>query len=529
MLDKSEPILYWILLLVHLIPIFLYIPFPTLDGPAHLYNANLINWMLHEKGTNATAFFHFNSFPEPNWSGHLLMMFFLQFFSPEITSVLVLLLIILISAIGYRKLIQFLDPQTLWMSWLFFPFIYNFTFCLGFFNFSIAVALIPWILLWWIKNRNELTAQFVARKWSELIFPHYLKRKGGIFTLLIFMMALYFSHLVIFLITGLFLGLITLNDRRINTWKEVLPQLLILAITALPGLVMSAMFVLMNSSTAFHGQEISYLPMKELMDYLLKARMLVVYTYETESSVSQIFLWMLIPLTVVGVKKRIAHQYQRPFLLAMIIALLMVFIIPDSLSSGGILSVRIVQLFFMMWCIWLATLKLPLWTRPLAAFIAVSISCWFIIHHSATRKSLADEGKLYLETGRKMKTGSVILPLNYSTNWLSSNQPAFMGSSNRLVILDNYEASQTHFPLMWNANRNPELHLGNFAANKQPYINILNSEKTTGIRIDYIVTRFLPDHPEDSNTVNVIHQLKELYSPVFFNNQSDLVIYQRKN
>ena len=78
--DNLKAIEKWgfrIILFLHLLPVLLLTPFVTLDGPAHLYNSVLIRELLSTQSYDIIShphfFLQFNAFPEPNWTGHLIM------------------------------------------------------------------------------------------------------------------------------------------------------------------------------------------------------------------------------------------------------------------------------------------------------------------------------------------------------------------------------------------------------------------------------------------------------------------------
>lgn len=56
--------------------------FPTLDGPAHLYNSHLIQVLLFQENTVVHDFVEFNPELVPNWTGHLLLAILNTFFLP---------------------------------------------------------------------------------------------------------------------------------------------------------------------------------------------------------------------------------------------------------------------------------------------------------------------------------------------------------------------------------------------------------------------------------------------------------------
>ena len=56
---------------------------------------------------------------------------------------------------------------------------------------------------------------------------------------------------------------------------------------------------------------------------------------------------------------------------------------------------------------------------------------------------------------------SLVLPLNFSKNWLAGNYDNYLGIDKPMVILHNYEASTGYFPVHWNREKMPNTLLGN--------------------------------------------------------------------
>lgn len=501
-----EPRLFALVAFLHLLPVILLSPFVTLDGPAHLYNAHLIGELLTSQNTSAHAFFEFNSFPEPNWSGHLVLAC-LMFVVPALwAEKILLLLIILLTVTGYRKLILTIEPSAAWLSWLVFPFVYNFTFLLGFFNFSLAMALLPFWMAWWMKNQNA----------SKTPKTYVL--------VTLFLLFLYFSHLVVFLLAGLTAGIISLFQYTPEGKKQLRSSLIFLFLTTLPGILMSVLFVFIVGTDGYRG-EVTRLPVMQLLDDLLHSRMLIMYNYDAEKNVALIFTILLAVLTVYGLIKRSVQQWQKTFLLLMLSALALVFILPDSLASGGILSVRLVQWFFLCWCIWLVSLRISPAVSMASGIFAAVFSLYILLHHYPVQKSLSEEATVIIEARQSLPENAVILPLNYSPNWLHSNMICYLGALHNSVVLDNYEATQHHFPIVWKQNMDPEIHLGNHVSSSRPCVRIKESEQRTTQPIK-VVTRWLfPTDANDNCTTDLNRQLIENYhSPVKYGDRLEVFI-----
>jgi hypothetical protein len=482
---------FFIILLLHCLPILLLTPFVTLDGPAHLYNAHLMFEVLFGKTPVIHSFFEFNTFPEPNWTGHFLLMV-LQAILPILwAEKVIIILIFVLMALGFRKLILTIQPNSAYLSWMVFPFLFNFPLLLGFFNFVLALALLPWWINWWLKNHQ-----------------HGLHFKNGFFVTLLFMV-LYFSHLVVFLLAGLSAGIISIFHTPPGNTKKMFKQLLYLFIVTMPGLFLSFLFVFIFGTEGYRG-EISYLPVTQLIEDLLCSRMFIVYDYTSEKVFTYAFTGLMGLLTVIGLRHFNKTFVQRSFGWICLSSLLLIFVIPDSLASGGILSVRLVQWFYLTWYIWLATLNIPKKAKVFAGVIAVGFSFGMMKIHWRVQQELNADAKLFIESANNIEPNSIVLPLNYSSNWMHSNMSSYLGAMKDVVVLDNYEATQHHFPLVWKRNMDPENHMGNHVSSNRPCVNIENSEKMTGLKINYVSVWQRPSDLSDSCSLGIINQFRDL-------------------
>lgn len=507
--QAAEPALYTATLLLHLIPILVLTPFLTLDGPAHLYNAELMKELLKGQELVIGKFFDFNKFPHPNWSGHLILMCLLYILPPLLAEKFFLCLIVLISALGFRKLVKTIEPSAVWMSWLFFPFLLNFAFLMGFYNFSFALGLLPWWLALWIRQHDKEK----SIKMATLIF--------------LFLLVLYFSHLVIFLLAGLFAGSISLFDSSSQNKKKLKGNLLFLLFCSLPGLLLTFFFLISTGTDGYRG-EISRLPVMQLLNDILFSRMFIVYDYATEKKLSIAFTVLMLFLSGASIFHRTIHRLQKTFLIIFLTSLAIIFILPDSMASGGILSVRLVQWFYIAWCLLLITFRIPLKIQKTAALLAVLFSIGMLKVHWSVQVELNKQARTYLSVNEHLQSNTVVLPINYSTNWLHSNLSCYLGAINKVVVLDNYEATHDLFPLLWKKNMDPEIHMGNHVSSAHPCVRIAASERHTGIAVDYVCVWEYSDKNNDSCDIDLMNQLQNDYH-LAAGNIGDYVLLYSKN
>jgi len=484
------------MVMVHLIPILILNPFVTLDGPAHLYNAVLIDQLIKGDSSHIAEVFVFNSFPEPNWIGHAIMVLFLQVFSSLVAEKLLQLFIVIATAWGFRLLVKAMDPgRTPWIAWFVFPLLYNFTFLLGFYNFSVGIALLLVGIAWWLTNTDHALS---VRQWILV----------GLWAGL-----LYFSHLVVFLIGMGLAGLIILFRKQDFSWEFRIKNAVVLVVCCFPWIALTLAYLLKSGSTGFRG-DVVHLSSKKLFEDLFQARMLIAYEPQQELVLTRLYSQFLLLMFSLGVIKRSISPVFIVFLLNAAVAIAMYFLMPDSMAGGGILSVRLLLWLIISVVLLLVASRLPeAYARP-GAWISAALSCLLMYMHAPDQFYLSRDARRFIATANQIPHKAFVLPLNYSGNWLHSNFPAYVGAINGSLVWDNYEANEGVFPLHWQKGMNPELHLGNHVSSSRPCVSIASSESLTGIALSHVLVWKRNGIPEDSCSLDVQRQLIEGFDQI---------------
>ena len=135
-LAESKYLFYFVLVLNVVLLCFTRF-YPSMDGPAHLYNSNILNHLIRGN-TTLSEFYSINTVPIPNWTSHFLLSIFHIVLPAWLAEKALLVLYVSGMAFSFRFLIKELNPENIPLSILIFPFIYSFLFHLGFYNFSIS-------------------------------------------------------------------------------------------------------------------------------------------------------------------------------------------------------------------------------------------------------------------------------------------------------------------------------------------------------------------------------------------------------
>ena len=119
-LNKAEYYFFYVFLVINLLPILVFKFFPTVDGPAHLYNSRLIIELL---GQNSLLdnYFIFNEIA-PNWLGHILLSFFQLLFPAYIAEKCLLLIYFIGFPVSFRAFIKIQPDHNNTLIYFVFPF-----------------------------------------------------------------------------------------------------------------------------------------------------------------------------------------------------------------------------------------------------------------------------------------------------------------------------------------------------------------------------------------------------------------------
>ncbi|HET6993109.1 MAG TPA: hypothetical protein VFJ43_17375 [Bacteroidia bacterium] len=122
----------------------------TVDGPAHLYNSIVARELFLHHGTSLCNIFEPNSTLVPNCLGHLILSILTEFFSLDVSDKILHLITVFGMCFSFRFLSRQINPEQPFYSWLIFPFVYSGVYYLGFYNFSLGIVLFLLTSATWI-------------------------------------------------------------------------------------------------------------------------------------------------------------------------------------------------------------------------------------------------------------------------------------------------------------------------------------------------------------------------------------------
>ncbi|PKP02767.1 MAG: hypothetical protein CVU11_10655 [Bacteroidetes bacterium HGW-Bacteroidetes-6] len=523
LLKDSEKYLFLFLVLVNLLPAFAGRFFPTMDGAAHLYNSNLINNLLFAKSTGLSGYFIFNPEVIPNWSGHAILAIF-NLFLPAFFAEKILVVIYLIGLpYAYRRFIKQIAPQNVLMSYFIFPFAFSFMFMLGFYNFSLAIIAMFLVFTYWMKNFEN------GGSWGKVIM------------LFLLLLVVYFSHIVVFAFTLLAIGIYILFEFLV-IWKEKqklfrklikesLNKILMLLIASIVPIILSFLYFNARLGVGYNV----YVENNELIDWLKTIRPLIVYNPLVEAPLTSKLGYLIAIIVIIASFIRINELFsvspeifwkkmgqalkmfkiQDSWLLLSFLLLFLYFYLPDSDGQAGFVSLRLCYLFFIFLIIWLSTQPLPKWLMVFIVLVVATINVRLVVYYSSVIKEMDGIASSCYDAAEFIEPNSVVLPLNYSDNWLAIHSSNYLGAEKPMVILDNYECFTDYFPLKWNSNSFPNLTLGKLHSAQIPDLVWQSNPNNEDVKIEYVFVLGKTDANLDSIHSMVFLELNSEYKLVF--------------
>jgi hypothetical protein len=473
-LTDDEKIIFYLILAINIAYLFYTKFFPSMDGPAHLYNANLIKQLLTGNDF-IKEFYHINAFPVPNWGSHFLLTLFRLILPGWLSEKMLIITYISGMALSFRYMVKAIHPENISFSVFIFPFIYSFLFHLGFYNYALSFIFLFLTLGIWTKHYtdNKLSLYF------------------AIGSLLI---CTYFCNILTYAFTGITIGSIVFLFEAASYplfskayLLSCLKRILRLTLCSLPSLILFAWFF----KTVSFPETAQQYASTELLKWTTDVRSLIVFSYEKEEIITEQFFHLLVILLLLSMllnrnrlnlKEKFSNPHRLIAYFPWILSIVFLFVLPDG-SSAGMMSDRLSLMMYIFFVILIISQPLPINIKPLFSLLFISLHIILITKHSPTLVELNANAKTIHETASHIKENSIVLPVNLSDNWLQPHFSNYLGTDKAMVILENYEVNVGWFPLLWNENA-PNILLGDKKSINGIVWNQSNNPKTD--QIDYI-------------------------------------------
>jgi len=423
--------LFFVLACLYVLPFWTVRYLPTVDGPCHTYNA----WILRQHGNVEQypllhQYYEINTKPYPNWIGHGTMALLMFAVPPLVAEKLLVSGYMLLFLGGFWYLAGSVRPAERWLAFLAFPFAYHQLFQFGFYNFSISLALFPWILGYWWRNREAPGLAFAVK-----------------INLLLWLC--YFSHILSFLLALAAIGILWLATLRRESWRRHLPHIPIL----LPQAVLPVWFFLQNNG----GEMPDRWSLRQHLVYFSELHVLFTFSaFQNWLGIGLGILFLLLLLFTLWRKSR-----QRPFfrqedlfLLLALLAFALYLFSPQGLQGGSLMKPRLSLYPYLLLIPWFSLGLSGTVRKAGTAVLALSALLYlgYLTHWYRVR---GEEVAQFLSGLDAIQPHSRVMPLLFKRTGgtdILSHAIGYKALEKDLIDWDNYEAHYPFFPTRYRSS-----------------------------------------------------------------------------
>ena len=162
-----------VLLIIHLLPLWIFRYFPNQDGPSHIYNAYVLKDYHKHENYKLREVFKLNLTLFPNWTSHALMALLMYVFPPLVCEKILLSLCIALLPLSLFYFLDAVDKGKILFGLLGFIYAYNYPLHMGFYNFALSIPIFFFTLGYWWKHKDEMSSSNIAVLYILLLGTYF--------------------------------------------------------------------------------------------------------------------------------------------------------------------------------------------------------------------------------------------------------------------------------------------------------------------------------------------------------------------
>jgi hypothetical protein len=536
------PLLLAIVIMIHLLPLWTFTYFPSLDGPAHLNIANVIRQYYSPDLPIFREYYILNKNPDPNWSTYFVLVSLMSIVPPLVAEKILLSSYVILLPLSTFYALRAIRPTAGLLTLVVSPFIYNRLLHMGFYNFSYSLVLFFFVLGYWLRYRDRLT--------------HH-----RILTIAFLSLLLYFCHLVSLVMAYTAILLLALlpvlrelvqqiRGRQVDVSvlrRAFRTQLLPAIYALLPTLILAMMFLARQGITGRSTQSFWY-----RLQGLLAPSVLTSYdVVEVWCAKALVILFFIVSCSLLVSK--VVHrriEYWDSLLLVAIAYTGIYCIAPNEMAGGGFIGIRLSLYPFFALILWFGGQSLSEMKEWRVAIYVSGIAFMLLGLHTLQYAALNNYLEEYLSGMHLVAPNTTLLSLAFSrhTGPSAAGTPSpfrhasgYIAAQRNIVALEDSHPAAGYFPIIFRPHLNPLLHIAiaKDLRNELPQtddtdnldVDFLTYPQRTGGRVDYVLLWDV--RPEQRNleaTHAIFAQLQAHYELIYISPQRGLMqLYRWKD
>lgn len=523
--DRYLIILFFLGVVICLIPIWSNYYFVTGDGPSHLYNSTILNTLFEENQGFTANYYEINKEFEPNWLSHSLYSILVRIFPGFIAEKILLTSYITLFFLGLKSLLKTINPSSTWLVLVSIPLVYQKIFLMGFFNCAFGFVVFFYTLDFWLRNKSNLT-------WKNVAF------------LTILLLLNFFTHpisLALSLSTiGLsFLGSTFQEQDLVKEWKRILARILKLTLAILPSLLLIISYVLRSNQASIPLS----LSNKQLYHSLIEADFLFNLSLNEHLPAMLFSIFLGIVLLHALVKLFVVKDWalKGGFGVLLLLLIGLYFNLPDYMAGGAFFVERLQFVIFLIAILWIANFSFSPFLNKTYASVLFLLGSIIVVNRYSTHHEMSKAAFEIVSSTDFVEDNSTLLTLSYNHNglglsgelicnhfWSFMHIGDYVCAEKNLVSLTNYEANTGYFPINYKDEVNPYGQLG-FFEGQPPNPTIKEYNENTPGNIDYVLLVFYEKKYDSLPEVkNTFADLNESYDKIYTSENSRAILYKQR-
>ena len=254
----------------------------------------------------------------------------------------------------------------------------------------------------------------------------------------------------------------------------------------------------------------------ELLQWVPDGRAWITFSYDDDLPWTRALAITMLAVAISGAALSALKRDRRvvPWFIAAIGLFALYLILPDVLAGGSLNSPRMLLFTMLFLCAGAMAARMPRWTSAMAGAVIAMASVGHLSSFMRAERGLQSDADDLLTLAPQLDQRSVVLPLNYSDNWLHSNLSNLLGAASGAIVLDHFVAQAPFAPLQWRPERLPYAAIGDFDRSSNPCVRVNGYRDEHVPLVTHVLTYRMPKEPADSCAQDVMRQLDTEFSPI---------------
>jgi hypothetical protein len=162
------------LLVIHLLPVWLFRYFPSQDGASHIYNSYVLKEYHKHENYRLREVYKLNLTLFPNWTSHAFIALLMYVFPPIACEKILISICIALLPLSLFYFLNGIQRGKTLFGLIGFIYAYNYLLHMGFYNFVLSMSLFFFTLGYWWRHRDKLSIVNIGVIYVLLLFAYFI-------------------------------------------------------------------------------------------------------------------------------------------------------------------------------------------------------------------------------------------------------------------------------------------------------------------------------------------------------------------